>query len=386
MKKLVVSILVSVLASGAFAQMSKDAAFSLGKQTGNDGKSSTFSNINTTTGESKISGFNNPPPQSNYWTGSASSLNNLYSGGAGRSSECADAGLRSGDPSQKQHCEAVEAIKKTSSNKPTNLITKSDPLYQRGRAVSADPGAVTDTVSGAYTDCSIVTKTSEPDFSMETCDEWSGNKEESCSIENEVVVDPDYIYSCLETIKTINESSCTYGQVVTVDVAHNYQCMKSPEKVVRHTCDKMLNIVVVTVPGCTPGTMITSVTGNPCPRCVDYIRWDFYCQNGYYQQHVYSVLKRNGRTYMDFGWANVPGTPGTNIGQTLGVWNTSGGYCYHTYYSQSCSGTNCTMGVWFSNPCQRTSYYNAVSFTMPTKVGFNDQWNDGCVVLQEKSQ
>jgi hypothetical protein len=76
--------------------------------------------------------------------------------------------------------------------------------------------------------------------------------------------------------------------------------------------------------------------------------------------------------------AQIPKTPGpTQI---------NGSYCYQTYYSQSCSGANCSIGAWFSNPCQGTSYYGVSTFAMPTTVNFTDTWDDQCAALEARAQ
>ena len=61
-------------------------------------------------------------------------------------------------------------------------------------------------------------------------------------------------------------------------------------------------------------------------------------------------------------------------------------FCYQTYYSQSCSGANCSIGAWFYNPCQGTSYYGANTFAMPTTVSFSDTWDNQCATLEARSQ
>ena len=60
-------------------------------------------------------------------------------------------------------------------------------------------------------------------------------------------------------------------------------------------------------------------------------------------------------------------------------------FCYQTYYSQSCSGANCSIGAWFYNPCQGTSFYGVSTFAMPTTVGFTDAWDNQCAALEARS-
>ena len=76
----------------------------------------------------------------------------------------------------------------------------------------------------------------------------------------------------------------------------------------------------------------------------------------------------------------------TQIGKTAGPSRIDGYSCYQTYYSQSCSGANCSIGAWFYNPCQGTSYYGVSTFAMPTTVSFTDTWDNQCAALEARSQ
>ena len=74
------------------------------------------------------------------------------------------------------------------------------------------------------------------------------------------------------------------------------------------------------------------------------------------------------------------------IGMTPGPSQIDGFFCYQTYYSQSCSGANCSIGAWFYNPCQGTSFYGVSTFAMPTTVSFSDTWDNQCATLEARSQ
>jgi hypothetical protein len=89
---------------------------------------------------------------------------------------------------------------------------------------------------------------------------------------------------------------------------------------------------------------------------------------------------------MELGSQYVPGTLNTQIGQTPGPSRIDGYFCYQTYYSQSCSGANCSIGAWFYNPCQGTSYYGVSTFAMPTTVSFTDTWDNQCAALEARAQ
>lgn len=365
------------------------AAFADGKASGDNAHTQDiFNNVGHTQAGNVVSGYSQTPPaQSSYYGGQNTVLNSLYTGGSAKVAECG-AGTSSTNPADKEHCEAVNSLVNGQSFNASSQITRSDPIMLQGKAIAANPDSIAGAINGNYSNCTTSQQASTPNFVMQTCDDWSQTGAESCTIGQNVVVDPDYLYSCKETISTINHGTCTYGDVVVVDVDYNYQCTKTDYQTDTQTCHKTLNIQVNTVPGCTPGAFIVRVTADPCPRCVDYLAFDYYCQNGYYQQHFYTMRHGTTQVYQDFGWANIPGTPGTNIPQTQGVsnMNTGAGYCFRTYYSQTCGATTCTMGSWFYNPCQGTSYYGATNFSLPTQVTYTDVWNDQCTTLNSRTQ
>ncbi|WP_126448109.1 hypothetical protein [Sulfuricystis multivorans] len=373
----------------AYAQTPEQmAAFADGKAAGdNTHTQDIFNNIGHSQAGNVVSGYSQiPPPQSAYYGGQNTVLNSLYFGGQAKISECG-AGTSSTNPADKEHCEAVNSLVNAQSFNANSQITRSDPLMLQGKAIAANPEAIAGAINGNYSNCTTTQQASTPDFVMQTCDDWSENGAASCTIGQNVVVDPDYLYSCKETISTINHGTCTYGDVVVVDVDYNYQCTKIEYQTNTHTCHKTLNIQINTIPGCTPGAFIVRVIADPCPYCIDYLVYDYYCQNGYYQQHFYTQVHGTNQFYVDLGWANIPGTPGAYIPQTQGItnMNTGAGYCFITYYSQTCNATTCTMGSWFYNPCLGFSYYGSANFSLPTQVTYTDVWNDQCATLNSRT-
>ncbi len=148
----------------------------------------------------------------------------------------------------------------------------------------------------------------------------------------------------------------------------------------------MLIVTPVQVPGCYPGQFLTRVTADVCPACPDYLAFDFSCGSNNYLMHAFTLDKRTGGLYMELGAQYVPGTLNTYIPQTQGPSRVDGYYCYITYYSQSCSGSTCSMGAWFYNPCQGTSYYGVSTFVMPSTVSFTDAWDNQCSTLEARAR
>ncbi len=60
-------------------------------------------------------------------------------------------------------------------------------------------------------------------------------------------------------------------------------------------------------------------------------------------------------------------------------------YCTRQYHAQSCSGGNCTISVWWENPCQGTSYQYSNTFPQPNQTTYVDSWNDQCGTLASRS-
>jgi hypothetical protein len=200
----------------------------------------------------------------------------------------------------------------------------------RGRAITADPQAIAGNIAGTYSGCAVQTVTTPDRFETAICHQ----------------------YRTLETV----------------------------------TCDKVLIVTPIQTPGCSAGQFLTRVTADPCPACIDYLAFDFSCGTNSYTMHVFTLDKGSGQVYMDLGSQDVPGSLNTQIPQTPGPSRIDGFFCYQTYYSQSCAGPNCTIGAWFYNPCQGTSYYGANTFAMPTTVSFSDTWDNQCATLEARSQ
>jgi len=242
-----------------------------------------------------------------------------------RASACAS-GPAAADPA----CMAVQFSQTNPTRRPDFSIGASDPLLTRGRAITADPQAIAGNIAGTYSGCSVQTVTTADLFETAICHQ----------------------YRTLETL----------------------------------TCDKVLIVTPVQTPGCSDGQFLTRVTADPCPACIDYLAFDFSCGTNSYLMHVFTIDKGTGALYMDLGSQSVPGSLNTQIPQTPGPSQIDGFLCYQTFYSQSCAGPNCTIGAWFYNPCQGTSYYGANTFAMPTTVSFTDTWDNQCAALEARSQ
>ena len=290
---------------------------------GRSGNAAARTQINTTTAQGTVPGYTASPPQASYF-GSAG----LGSQAAAATSACAVAG--NGSTAGAQACTAVNFSQTNPTRRPTFSIAVNDPLLTRARTITADPQSIAGNIAGTYSGCSVQTTTTPDRFETALCHQ----------------------YRVTETL----------------------------------TCDKVLIVTPVLSPGCSDGEFLTRVTADPCPACVDYIAFDFSCAVDSYRMHAFTIDKGSGEVYMDLGTQNVPGALNTQIAKTPGPSRIDDNYCYQTFYSQSCGGANCSIGAWFANPCQGTSFQGVSTFAMPTRVSFTDTWDNQCSALEARAR
>ena len=316
-------LLFVVLVAGSTAHAdSMSEAFSAGGELGRSGNTQARGQVTGEAAGTTVPNYTANPPEAALY-GSG----DLNAPAAATISKCAGA---AGSSYADQACNATNFSQTNPAQRPSFTIGPSDPLVTRSNAIANDPQAIAGNIAGTYSGCTTQTVTSPDIFETLVCNQ----------------------YRTLET----------------------------------QTCSKVLTVTPVQTPGCSPGQFLTRVTADPCPWCIDYLAYDFTCGAGNYLMHVFTISKWNGAVYMDLGSQYVPGTLNTYIPQTQGPSRVDGWFCYVTYYSQSCSGANCSIGAWFYNPCYGISYYGANTFAMPTTVAFKDSWDDQCVTLEARAQ
>ena len=316
------TVLLFLSTQPAHAQSLSDA-FNQGAAMGRSGNAAARTQINPTTAQGTVPGYNTSPPQVSYFGGAG-----LGSQAGAATSACAAAG--NGNTTGAQACNAVNFSQTNPTRRPTFSIAPNDPLLTRARTITADPQSIAGNIAGTYSGCSVQTTTTPDRFETALCHQ----------------------YRTTETL----------------------------------TCDKVLIVTPVLTPGCSDGEFLTRVTADPCPACIDYLAFDFSCAVDSYRMDVFTIDKGSGEVYMDLGTQNVPGALNTLIPQTPGPSRIDGFYCYQTFYSQSCSGANCSIGAWFANPCQGTSFAGVSTFAMPTRVSFTDSWDNQCSALEARAR
>jgi len=316
------ALLIAALSLTVQAQSLSDA-FNQGAALGRSGNTAARSQINGNTAQSSVPGYTANPPQTSYF-GSPG----ISAPAAAAANACTGSGSSGGYAAQA--CNAVNFSQTNPTRRPSFSIAPNDPLLTGAKTITADPQAIAGNIAGTYSGCTVQTTTTPDRFETALCHQY-------------------------RTTDTLS-------------------------------CDKVLIVTPVQTPGCSDGQFLTRVTADPCPACVDYLAFDFSCGSNSYLMHVFTLDKGSGQVYMDLGSQNVPGTLNAQIPQTPGPSRIDGYFCYQTYYSQSCTGANCSIGAWFSNPCQGTSYYGVSTFAMPTTVTFTDTWDNQCAALEARAQ
>jgi hypothetical protein len=318
----ITALLIAASSLSVQAQSLSDA-FNQGTALGRSGNAAARSQINGNTAQSNVPGYTTNPPQTSYFGGAG-----ISTPAAAAANACTGPG-DSGDLTA-QSCNAVNFSQTKPTHRPNFSITQTDPLLTGAKTITADPQAIAGNIAGTYSGCTVQTTTTPDRFETALC-----------------------------------------HQVRTTET---------------QSCDKVLIVTPVQTPGCSDGQFLTRVTADPCPNCVDYIAFDFSCGSNSYLMHAFTIAKASGQVFIELGQQIVPGALNTQIPQTPGPSRIDDSLCYQTHYSQSCTGANCAIGAWFSNPCQGTSYYGVSSFAMPTTVSFTDTWENQCAALEARTQ
>lgn len=320
------SPLLATATLSTHAQSLSDA-FDQGAALGRNANTSARSGISGAAAQSHVPGYNTAPAQASYF-GSPGISTPAAAAATACTGTGADAGA-AGDLAA-QTCNAIDFTQTNANVRPNFSITQSDPLLTGAKAIAADPQAIAGNIAGTYSSCTVQSTTTPDRFETALC-----------------------------------------HQVRTTET---------------RSCDKVLIVTPIQVPGCYDGQFLTRVTADPCPSCIDYLGFDFSCAANSYRMRVFTIAKSTGAVFMELGSQIVPGTLNTQIPQTPGPSQVDSSRCYRTHYSQSCSGTSCSIGAWFSNPCQGTSYYGVSTFVMPTTVSFTDTWDNQCAALDARTQ
>ena len=306
-------MLLAILSTGARAESLSDA-FDQGAALGRSGNQTARGQVTNSTAPSKVPGYTANPPEAAYFGGAGISAPTSAATRA-----CANTHGDRGSFAA-QGCNAVDFSQTNPSRHPSFTMGPNDPLQIGAKTITANPQSIAGNIAGTYSDCTVQSSTQPPVFETLMC--------------------------------------------------HQARTME------RLSCDKILIVTPVSTPGCTPGQFLTHVTADPCASCVDTLAYDFTCGVNGYVMHAFTIDKDSGHVNTELGTQNVPGALNTHIPKTPGPSRFDGIYCFETFYSQTCAGTDCTLGAWFSNPCQDTSNFGASTFAMPTTTTFTDSWDD----------
>lgn len=229
--------------------ISVNDAAALGGQLGSGMTPSITQGITSTQGQANVPGYGTNPSQTQYFNGGHTTPTEP---GSNRVAGCTN--------QNDVECQAVNLLKSSRITRPQFDLTN-DPLKARVKGLTTNPSAQTGDIFSTYETCRTTTRTLDPVFETQICNDFSFTEDKTCKIGVDVVVDPDYVYKCLETIQSQANATCSVGRVVNVDTKYNYQCDQSPNKVDTYNCSKRL---VVTcdplIDGCDNGGIVPGST------------------------------------------------------------------------------------------------------------------------------
>ena len=228
----------------------KDTAKQQGGQLGTALNPSVTQGIKTGNPSTVVPGYNTNPTQKQYFQGGQGST---VGPGTTRVAGCTN--------QSDIECQAVNLMRQGPQTRPQFNITRSDPLLGRSKSLTNNPGGQIGDIFSSYGTCKTTTTTTSPTFETQVCNEFSVNEDKVCVMGQQVVVDPDYLYTCQETIQSQANRTCTVGRIVQVDADYNYQCQQSPKQIETLTCNKTLIVTCdPQVDGCDSGGIVPGST------------------------------------------------------------------------------------------------------------------------------
>jgi hypothetical protein len=227
-------------------------------------------------------------------------------------------------------CQAIRYSQTNPGKRAEFTLSADDVLIKKGQTIASDPQSIAGNLAGSYSACTVQSTTSPAPIETRIC--------------------------------------------------HQYRTAQTS------TCDKILVVKNVQIPGCTPGKFLVRVAVNPCSSCIDQPAFDFSCAASGYRLVVNSIAKTTGETLVTAGGTDVPGGVNVQLAKTAGPSKRDDFWCYQTFFSQSCTSTTCTITVWFNNPCTREAATSKASFKIPTTTGISESWDNQCATLEARAR
>ena len=249
-KTLIIGVTVFCCQLAGAQPMSTQDAAAQGGQIGKALNPSVTQGITSSGAQNIVPSYNTTAPQQELFQGGRGAT---VAPGQNRVAGCTD--------QNDLECQAVNMLRQGAVTRP-QFDVKNDPIVSRGKQLTKNPQDLVGDMFSAYESCHTTTKTVDPIFETQICNEFSQIDEKVCRAGVEVGIDPDFLYSCLERIQTVSNASCTVGRVVEVDALYNYQCNMTPNRLEHHNCQKTL-IVQCQPPagdGCDSGGIVPGST------------------------------------------------------------------------------------------------------------------------------
>lgn len=208
----------------------KDTAKQQGGQLGTALNPSVTQGIKTGNPSTVVPGYNSNPTQKQYFQNGQGST---VGPGTTRVAGCTN--------QSDVECQAVNLMQQGPQTRPQFNITRSDPLLGKSKGLTSNPTGQIGDIFSSYDTCKTTTTTTPPTFETQVCDDFAVNEDKVCVMGQQVVVDPDYLYKCLETIQSQADRTCTMGRVVEVSAAFDYQCQQTLKGYDTINCKRTLN-------------------------------------------------------------------------------------------------------------------------------------------------
>ena len=291
----------------------------------------------STTPAHSVPGYSaTPPTQTNLFQ---RGQGNTVSAGATAVSHCQSAT----DPG----CQAVNLLSGAGQNQGSSQfkVPASDPIVQSARTIAADPSALVGTLASTYEGCSTSTINTSATYTTKVCDLYASVSALSCTENQQVAVNADYLYACTNAVQTQSSNSCTINEIVQVNPTSVYQCLEQLQTQSTNTC-AVNDVVVVAADYTYACTNTIKVQNTSTCNSVENVQvaaaYTYTCQQSA-ESYQNLNCSRTLNTTCAFGAAAIRGIS-TASGGTMG-WPTlsmtpagpAGVYNY-TLYGGACEG------------------------------------------------
>jgi hypothetical protein len=357
LKLLISFVMATLLASNVAAQsnsaIARDAATQSGTTLGKALNPGLYQTITTGNPATVVPGYNTNPSQAQY-----------FQNGNGTTVGPGSARVQGCTSQSDVECQAVNLLQQGPKTRP-QMNLAGDPLIGRARSLNNTAPDVVGDMFSQYSSCHTTQVTVPPIFETQVCNDFSYIETKTCKMGQEVIVDPNYLYKCLQTIQAQSNATCTIGRVVQVDANYSYQCHMS-KAVETYRCRRTASVTASNTPSCNLGQTIQATPGYQSSLGQDP------CQGGDYL-YVYYTCQITNSPNITLA-TNVKGAPNAQ-------WTYPANFGNQEVYFSNCKAnltgnTNCANGQ-CTGSYSAAMYYQGYGYRAPTDICYRAWWNPG---------